>query len=99
MAKQNKLTRHAKGQDCTVRIYPFCNFNPETTVFAHAPSEDKGAGIKSPDWWGAYACSTCHDIVDGRMKVDVPKNDIQSCFIDGVYRTMKIRIEEGVIKI
>lgn len=94
-----KLTQAAKGKECTVQIYPYCNNNPETTVFAHAPSEDKGWGIKSPDWWGAFACSTCHNIVDGRMKVDLRKDEIYRCFMRGVYRTLKIQIEDGNIRI
>ena len=47
----SKLTKAAKGQECTIQLFPYCNFNPETTVFAHAPSEDKGMARKSPDWW------------------------------------------------
>jgi len=72
---------------------------PETTVLAHAPCEDKGMARKSPDWWGADSCSTCHDIIDGRKKVDVSNEEIKDCHIRGVYRTIKRRIEQGLIKI
>ena len=91
------LTEAAKGKDCTVRLYPHCNNNPETTVFAHAPSEDKCTSKKSPDWWGAYACSSCHDIVDGRKFISWPKHEIEAAFVEGVFRTLKNRIEEGLI--
>lgn len=95
----SKLTKAAKGEDCKIQIYPYCNGNPETVVFCHAPSEDKGMGIKSPDFWGADGCSVCHDIVDGRKRVDLPSDVIGDCFVRGIYRTLKNRIERGLIKI
>lgn len=100
MPKQSKLTKAARGQECTVQLHPYCNMNPETTVFAHAPSEDKGMGKKSPDWWGADCCSVCHDLVDGRRFVDViSREEIREAHMRGVYRTIKRRIEQGLIKI
>ena len=95
----SKLTKAAKGQDCTVNIYPWCNGNTETTVLAHAPSEDKGMGKKSPDWWGADCCSTCHDIIDNRMVVDITPEEIYQCHMRGVFRTIKRRIEAGLINV
>lgn len=95
----SKLTKAAKGQECTIQIHPYCNMNPETVVFCHAPSEFKGMGIKSPDWWGADGCSDCHDIVDRRRHVDIPWSEIYECFIRGIFRTIQRRIEQGVIKI
>ena len=96
MGKQTKLTKAARGQDCTINLYPYCNENPETTVLAHAPSMDKGMGIKSPDWWAAFSCSDCHDIADGRRKVDdISKEEIYRCHISGVYRTIKKQMELG----
>jgi sugar (pentulose or hexulose) kinase len=71
--------------------------NSETVVFAHAPSEDKGWSKKSPDWWGADCCSACHDVIDGRRKTELPSSEIYSCQIRGVYRTIKRRIEQGLI--
>ena len=95
----SKLTKAARGQDCTINIYPYCNQNPDTVVFCHAPSEDKGMGIKSPDFWGADGCNVCHDIVDRRMKTDIPDDEIQRCFNRGIFRTLKRRIEQGIINL
>ena len=95
----SKLTKAAKHQDCTIQLYPYCNGNIETTVLCHAPSEDKGMSMKSPDWWGADGCSACHDIVDGRMKTDISGDHIYQAHIRGVYRTIKRRIEQGLILI
>ena len=58
----------ARGQVCTVQIPGVCNNNPETTVLAHyqAPGHG-GMGTKSDDSSAAYACSSCHDTLDGRV--------------------------------
>ena len=95
--KLSKIRKSARGRDCTLQIYPYCNQNPETTVLCHAPSEDKGLAVKSPDWWGAYGCSACHDIVDGRKKTNLSSEEISRCFHRGIYRTLKILIREGLI--
>ena len=96
----SKLTKAAKGQTCTIQLYPYCNEDPETVVFCHMNSEDKGMGIKSPDFWGADGCSACHDIVDRRKVVeDIFWDEIDKAFTRGVYRTIKRRIEQRLIEI
>jgi hypothetical protein len=62
----SKIRASAKGETCTFNLPGICNFNPETVVLCHAPHPDKGMGIKSPDTWAAYGCSSCHDVMDGR---------------------------------
>jgi hypothetical protein len=96
---QSKLTKAARGQECTIQLFPYCEHNPETTVFAHAPSDDKGMSTKSPDWWGADSCYTCHSIVDGRRRTDIDAEEIKAAHIRGVYRTIKRRIGQGLIKV
>lgn len=95
--RSKKLRDGAKGEQCTVQLHPYCNMDPSTTVFAHANCEDKGIGFKSPDWWGAYACSDCHDVLDGRKKTDIDKHEIDECFVRGIYRTLKRRIDQDLI--
>lgn len=95
--KQSKLTKAARGQTCTIQIYPWCCNDPDTVVFCHAPSEAKGMAIKSPDFWGADGCRVCHDICDGRLKVDLDDNEIYRCFMRGVFRTIRRRIDQGLI--
>jgi hypothetical protein len=61
---------------------------------------DKGLGFKSPDIWAAYACSRCHDIVDGRVTDHgIPPAVILDRWFKGVYETQKILIDEGLITI
>lgn len=95
----SKIRKSARGQDCQLMIYPYCNHKPETTVLCHLPSEQKGMSIKSPDWWAAYGCSTCHDIIDGRMKTDLSIEDIKHCMMRGLFRTQKLLFENQLLEV
>ena len=95
----NKLRKAARGQSCKLEIHPYCSGDAQTVVFCHAPSDDHGMGIKSPDWWGADGCSSCHDVIDGRMQTDLTSEEITECVMRGIYRTIKHRIEQGLIKV
>jgi len=91
-------TQHARGQECTVRLWQICNYNPETTVFAHLPNQS--IGMKG--LWGAFVCSDCHDALDGRTRVDsfyATKLELQDIHKKGVLETMEILIRDGVLKI
>lgn len=95
----HKIRRAARGQDCTLQIHPYCNFNTETTVLCHINTDHKGWGIKSPDYFGAFGCSDCHDIIDGRRKTDLPKAEITACILRGLFRTWKILIDMELIRV
>lgn len=93
-----KLRESARGEACTLMIYPYCNGNTETTVLCHLPSADHGMGIKSPDWWGCYGCSDCHDIIDNRRKVLGLTYEMKvELMFRALYRTWKRMIEKGLI--
>jgi hypothetical protein len=97
--KYQKLRDSARGEDCTLQIHPYCNGNPETTILCHIPS-GAGWGQKSPDWWAAYGCSDCHDIIDYRtIKDDISIVTISECSHRGIFRTLDRMIEKGHIKI
>ena len=91
------LTEAARGKECTLKIYPYCCNDTETTVFAHAPSDDKCMSKKSPDWWGADACYVCHNIVDGRELIGWPRSEVNKAFIRAVFRNLQSRLKEGYI--
>lgn len=96
--RSKKLRDSARGEPCTVQIPDVCNHNPETTVLAHLP-DDSGTGKmggKVDDWCACFACSDCHDVLDGRNPV---------CSLDEWYmrramvRTWRRWIEMGLIQI
>jgi hypothetical protein len=91
-----KLTRHARMQSCTLRL-PSCNGDQATTVFAHAPSVSKGTGIKSEDWFGAFACSSCHDLVDGRTPTHLTEAIINDAWLRGIHATQFIFHRDGLL--
>lgn len=93
-----KIRQAARGQNCTLRL-PGCNNNPETTVFAHAPSIDNGMGLKqAKDFWGAFACSNCHAVVDSRVPTSDQRILILERWLAGIYETQKRLIEAGLIQ-
>ena len=59
MAKQNKITKSARNECCSLRVSPQCQ-DGETVVFCHLNSNYRGIGLKSPDLFGVYGCYWCH---------------------------------------
>jgi len=97
----SKITQSAKGEDCQVRLHGVCNFNSETVVWAHANglAAGKGMGMKSPDALGSYACSACHDVIDGRVHPrHLERHEIQLAFHEGHQRSFIKLLEKGLVK-
>lgn len=95
----SKIRKSAKGKMCTLQIHPYCNNNNETVVLCHLGSSRKGVGLKSEDYFAVYGCSSCHAVIDGQKKTDLPKEEILKCQLRGLDRTWKQLIEQGLIKI
>lgn len=95
--KYQKLRDSARGESCTLRIYPYCNGNTETVVLCHIGKA--GMGIKSPDWQAVYGCSSCHDVIDGRILTDIHPLEIKNILLSAQHNTWEIMIEKGLIKI
>lgn len=92
------LRKQAAGRDCQVRL-PCCNGDQSTVVLAHVRSIGiSGAGFKSPDQLGAWACFDCHDAVDRRRYLDYDKDFVRLAHLEGMLRTQAILIKEGKIK-
>lgn len=90
-----KIRNSAKGQDCQVRLPGVCNFNNETTILAHL--NGAGMGLKHSDIHGAYCCSDCHDVLDGRRRFNCTPETLELWHLQGMVRTQKILIEKGLI--
>lgn len=95
----SKITKSARGEPCQIRLAGYCNHNSETTVLAHYRLADYcGMGIKPPDFMGAYACSICHDAVDGRIKTDLSEEELRLAHAEGVMRTLVLLQRKGLLK-
>lgn len=97
----SKITESARGEECKVRLPDVCNFNSETTIWAHANglSAGKGKGLKSPDALGTYACSACHDVIDGRVPrpSGMTREDVLLAFCEGHQRSFIKLLEKGLV--
>ncbi|MDT8282526.1 MAG: nuclease domain-containing protein [Gammaproteobacteria bacterium] len=91
-----KLRKSARNRDCQVRLAGICNFDPTTTVLAHLGGG--GMGMKKPDIFGAFCCSSCHDILDGRVMSLIDRSELELAHRQGVERTQKIWLDEGLIR-
>ena len=93
------LRKEAKGRGCMVRIFGICNHNSETVVLAHIRIAGvSGMGMKSPDLIGAWACSACHDELDGRTrKSDLTRDELRLAHYDGMARTIMQLHKEGLV--
>lgn len=95
------LRKAARGQPCLVRIPGYCNHDPATTVLAHIRLAGiTGVGKKAPDLLGAWACSTCHDLLDGRLPTELwSPHELSLMFYEGVIRTIAALIAAGKVKV
>jgi hypothetical protein len=93
------LRKEAKGRGCMVRLPGICNFNSETVVLAHIRLAGiSGMGMKSPDLIGAWACSACHDEIDGRThKSGLTHDELRLAHYDGMARTIAQLDREGLV--
>ena len=97
----SKIRKSANGEDCTLNIASVCNYNSATTVLAHLPDESKGISKKSDDISSCYACSACHDLIDGRdnRKFTFKPEDIEWYMRRGQTRTLRRLIEKGIVSV
>lgn len=97
----SKITESAKNEECQVRIPGVCNFDPSTTVWAHANdmAAGKGKGLKAHDLNGAYACSACHDTYDRRRRPPEGYQywQVELDFAKGHYRSVVLLAKKGLI--
>jgi len=90
-----KIRNSARDEDCSLRLPNICSFDPAKTIFCHINTVFKGAGMKSPDLFGVYGCSSCHDALDGKTKSAVDPQDI----LDAMVETQMKLVEKGLITI
>ena len=92
------LRKLARGKECQIRIGGICNGDSETTVLSHYRLSGLcGTGMKPPDQIGAFACSDCHDAVDGRRQTQYPYEHLRLWHAEGVFRTQNELIKLGVL--
>ena len=93
---ESKILRHsARGQECLVRIPGHCNFDPSTTILAHLGGG--GMGVKKSDLFGSFCCSACHDVLDGRVRSKLSKDELELMHRQGVERTQSYWLDNFMV--
>lgn len=87
-----KLLQSAKDQPCVL-----CHAG-RTTVSSHLRSVEfgSGTGIKCPDYFTAWLCQSCHDLVDGR-KGNLPASERREMWLRAYLRTVQQWFEQGIV--
>lgn len=82
------LRKQARGKPCMVRMFG-CDCGGETTVLAHYRMLPySGTEMKPPDELGAWACSHCHAVIDGRIQDRLlSRIEVRLAHAEGVMRT------------
>lgn len=97
--KSHVIKNAARGRECEVRLPSICNKDPDTTVLAHYRMAGTcGTGIKPDDAQAAFACSACHDAIDGRALTAIDPTSLRLWHAEGVLRTQAILRKEGKLK-
>lgn len=97
--RSRKIMESAKGEVCQLRLSGICNSDTSTTVFAHAPSQFKAMSLKGNDFWGMYACSNCHDVIDGRVASTCTNKYLELSCYSAIEMTIFKLIKKGIITI
>ena len=94
-------TQASKDQPCTLEIPGVCNYNKETTVPCHTPSEIKGMAYKSDDITIVDGCSACHKAIDGDWERETGgqynAEDKLYFILRALQRTLRNRFLRGVL--
>jgi hypothetical protein len=96
--KQDKFTKSAKDQDCTVN-YPGCSFQDGTTRFAHLRNNTTGYGTKEQNIHGAYACQHCENLYSNLEISYIRPELLELEFLRAIIKTQKIMIKNGVLRL
>jgi hypothetical protein len=91
------LRKLAEGQDCKLRFPHYCNRDSTTVVLCHLKRGWCGS-IKPPDIVAVYGCSTCHDIVDGRMQTDWTREEIDSMILYALCEQLAYYAKEEILR-
>jgi len=98
--RSQKLRDSARGEECTLRLPGICNHDPETVVLCHLRHlASAGMGQKPDDIASVYACSACHDAIDGRVKPHLTEWEIG--FEEGraMVETLRRMFDKGLIDV
>jgi len=94
------LRKLAELQQCLVRIPNECNFDSTTTVLAHIRRANiAGMGQKPSDLCAVWACSSCHDIIDGRRESLFKPEEIDGFILEALVRQLAFYDKHEIVRV
>ena len=94
MAKQTKITKSARGEDCTL-LLGNCS-GSETVVLCHI-GKNRGMAIKCGDHFAVYGCGNCHKIIDGQAKSEFTAGQLAEIKLMALERTQQKLIDKELL--
>lgn len=94
MSKKTKDS--ARGEDCSLRLTQCSSI--ETTCLCHI-GRIRGMAIKCSDNFAVYACSNCHDIIDGRTPSVFNSDELSTEKLRALEETQEKLINKGLLSI
>ena len=93
------ITEFARGQPCTMRLPGVCNHDSTKTVWCHINSVRYGSGTrhKATDLIGLIACSSCHDVLDRRVKTDLDRDFVMMHAYEGHLESLALLVKAGIV--
>lgn len=93
------LRAYAQGHSCYLRL-PGCSHDPARTVLAHLRRGGvAGGGQKPPDIIGLPLDSYCHDVVDGRVKTNLSRVEIDAELLRAYVQWLAYLWVNGIVRI
>ena len=107
--RSEAVLQAADGAPCTLRIASFVPglrcAPPDTTVYCHLGNIGQGMATKESDINGAFGCSVCHDLTDGRMKSELDwmiekyPRAVLDRILNGHFETLGLLACNGIIRV
>jgi Fe-S-cluster-containing dehydrogenase component len=78
-----------------------CTFDPEKTIWSHAPlgAAGKGRSIKSLDLAGCYACTACDAAIDRQstLPAGMTREQVEIAWHEGHLRSLVLLRQKGLV--
>lgn len=94
----SKLRASAKGEQCSLRLSPRCTDEYGAVVLCHI-GRSRGIGIKCGDHFAVYGCNHCHDVIDGRVKSEFSRDEIDAQKLRALEETQLKFISKGLLNV
>jgi hypothetical protein len=81
-----------------IRLPGICNRDNTKKVLYHERVRGlSGDGLKAPDFFAAWGCSSCRDVVDGRVESDLTYEQRRFALSEGVRSAQVCLFNAGIV--